>query len=273
MAAIHANGSTMHYESTGTGPPIVFVHGGWLSADMWDPQVDFFAEEYRVITYDVRGHGRTGGSDEPTYSIDGFVADLRTLVTELSLESPILCGLSLGGMIAQTYASEYPDDVRGLVLADTMQSFPPLPISRPQQETLFPRVALYPSMHLVGARSYFRFLLQGIQLAQGGKPWLTLDDEVRKQATNEVRRIGTSEFVKIFDAMYEFDSRGDLAITAPTLVLTGDHEVPPVVAQSDRLAERIENATRATIPTAGHLSNLDNPAEFNRVLDRFLADL
>lgn len=273
MAATHTNGLTTDYELTGSGTPIVFVHGGWMSADMWDPQVDFFGEEYQVLTYDIRGHGRTGGSAESTYSIDRFVEDLRELVEALSLDTPILCGLSLGGMIAQTYANRYPDDVRGLVLAGAMQSFPPLPVTRSQQEVLFPRAALYPSMYLVGSRSYFRLLLQGIQLAQGGRPWIAIDDEVRRYATDEVRRIRTTEFVKIFDAMYEFDTRGDLEIAAPTLVLTGDHEAPPVVAQSDRLVETIDDATRATIPDAGHLSNLDNPDEFNRVLDRFLTGL
>jgi pimeloyl-ACP methyl ester carboxylesterase len=272
MATTHANGAAMHYELTGTGLPIVFVHGGWTSADMWAPQVERFAEEYRVLTYDVRGHGRTGGSAEPTYSIERFVADLRALIEDCSLDSPVICGLSLGGMIAQTYANRYPGDVRGLVLAGTMESFPPLPISRLQQETLFPRLALYPWMHAVGARSSFRLLLNAIRVAQSGRPWLALDEDVRRYARREVRRIETSEFVKVFDAMYEFDSRGERSITAPTLVLTGDHEAAPVVTQSDRLAERIENATRVTIPDAGHLSNLDNSEAFNEALGRFLTD-
>lgn len=273
MTVAHASGLPMHYDLTGTGPPIVFIHGGWLSADMWDRQIEHFAEEYQVLTYDIRGHGRTGGSEEATYSIDRFVEDLRALVEALSLDSPILCGLSLGGMIAQTYASRYPDDVRGLVLAGAMQSFPPLPISRFQQEALFPRPMLYSSAYFMGARSYFRLLLQGIQLTRGGRPWIALDPEARRYATNEVRRIGTGEFIKILDAMYEFDTRGELDITAPTLVLTGEQEAAPVVAQSDRLAETIDHARRATIPEAAHLSNMDDPEAFNQTLDRFLSDL
>ena len=273
MSVLRTNGLSTEYERTGTGTPIVLAHGGWMSADMWEPQVDFLADRYRVLTYDIRGHGRTGGTDEPTYSIDRFVDDLRALVERLSLDRPVLCGLSLGGMIAQTYAHRYPDAVQGLVLAGSMQSFPPLPITRLQQEILFPRSALYPSMYAIGARSYFRLLLQGIRFARGGRPWLTLDDDVRRYAMRDVGRLAPGEFVKIFDAMYDFDTRDGLAITVPTLVLTGDHEAAPVVAQGDRLAETIENASRATVPDAGHLSNLDNPEAFNRALDRFLADL
>jgi pimeloyl-ACP methyl ester carboxylesterase len=273
MPELSTNELSTYYELTGTGTPIVLVHGGWMSAEMWEPQVEFLADRYQVLTYDVRGHGRTGGSEEPIYSIERFVADLRELIEELSLDSPVLCGLSLGGMIAQTYANRYPDDLTGLILADTMQSFPPLPITRLQQELLFPRLALYPSMYAFGARSYFRLLLRSIRLAQGGQPWIAIDEAVQRRAIREVGRLGTNEFVKIFDAMYEFDTRGELAITAPTLVLTGDHEAPPVVAQSDRLVERLGNASRETIPEAGHLSNLDNPEAFNRALDRFLAEL
>jgi pimeloyl-ACP methyl ester carboxylesterase len=240
---------------------------------MWKPQVENLADRYRVLTYDVRGHGRTGGTEEPTYSVERFVEDLRGLLEGLSIERPVLCGLSLGGMIAQRYADRYPDDLRGLVLAGSMQSFPPLPITRLQQELLFPRPALYPSMYALGARSYFRLLLQGIRLAQGGRPWLALDEEVRRDAIGKVGRLAPGEFVKIFDAMYGFDTREDLSISVPTLVLTGDHEAPPVIAQSDRLAEVVENASRAEIPEAAHLSNLDNPEAFDRALDDFLADL
>lgn len=272
MTRLPVDGVTLYYESEGTGPPIVFVHGGWMDGEMWTPQVERFAGSHRTITYDVRGHGRTGGSEEPTYSIDLLVEDLRALIESLSLDAPILCGLSLGGMIAQTYANRYPDSVRALVLAGAMRSFPPLPITRIQQEVVFPRVPLYTSMWLLGSRSSFRLILQGIRLAQG-HPWIALDDRARRYAFEAVGRLDTAEFIKIFDAMYEFDTRGDLEITAPTLVLTGDHEAVPVVQQSDRLAEVIETASRTTIPDAAHLSNLDNPEAFNDALERFLSTI
>ena len=272
MSETRINDASLHYELNGAGTPIVFIHGGWLSGDMWESQIEHFSDEYQILTYDVRGHGQTGSSSRTTYSIDLFVDDLRALIETLSLDAPILCGLSLGSMIAQTYASRYPEDVRGLVLAGTMRAFPPLPITRLQQEVVFPRVPLYASMRLLGARSYFRLLLRGIRAAQGHH-WIALKNENRSYAFDEVRRLDTNEFIKIFDAMYKFDSRGDLGITASTLVLTADHEAYPVIQQSNQLASIIENASKQTIADAGHLSNLDNPSEFNRELGRFLSNI
>ena len=175
-------------------------------------------------------------------------------------------------MIAQTYASRYPNEVSGLVLASTVQSFPPLPITRLQKEVVFPRVPLYSTMRLLGAQAYFRLLLQGIRVAEGHH-WIALNEQVRSYAFNEVRRLTTNEFIKVFDAMYKFDSLEDLGITAPTLILTGDHESEPVVQQSKQLADSIGNTSRQTTTEAGHLSNMDNPTEFNRELGRFLSNI
>ncbi|MCL7418798.1 MAG: alpha/beta hydrolase [Halalkalicoccus sp.] len=77
------------------------------------------SDDYTTVAYDVREHGRTGGSARTAYSIGSFADDLDALVTALDLDRPVLCGLSMGGCIAQVYAATYPDRLAGLVLADT----------------------------------------------------------------------------------------------------------------------------------------------------------
>jgi non-heme chloroperoxidase len=89
-----AGESVVQYEDHGTGSPLVFIHGDWASRRMWEPQIDHFASEYRVITLDIRGHGETGSTAESQYSIDLFVEDLRTLLVSLSVSNPVVCGLS-----------------------------------------------------------------------------------------------------------------------------------------------------------------------------------
>lgn len=122
MPTIQTNDITTWYDRTGEGMPIVFVHGAWTDHQMWEPQVEALADDYEVIAYDVQGHGRTGGSAEEQCTAELFATDLRALINGLDLDRPVLCGLSLGGMIGQTYAARYPDKLRGLILTDTAVS-------------------------------------------------------------------------------------------------------------------------------------------------------
>ncbi|PSP62755.1 hypothetical protein BRC77_08960 [Halobacteriales archaeon QH_8_64_26] len=183
-----AEDAATYYETRGDGRPIVFVHGGWSNSEMWAPQVQSFAAEYRTITYDVRGHGRTTDWGSEPYSIERFVEDLRALIDTLDAEDPILCGLSLGGIIAQTYAATYPEDVGGLVLADTTRWIPPLPISLSglQKRTLFPKPAVHSYIRAIGVEAYFRQLLAGIQAIEGHQ-WLALTPEVRATSGSSTR--------------------------------------------------------------------------------------
>ncbi|MFC6988538.1 alpha/beta fold hydrolase [Haloplanus sp. GCM10025708] len=88
--------------------------------------MDRFAEDFRVVTFDVRGHGRTGVTDRRRYSIDLFAADLRRLLAHLELDRPLLCGLSLGSMVVQSYLDRHPEDARGAILAGPVRSMPPV---------------------------------------------------------------------------------------------------------------------------------------------------
>ncbi|SDM53623.1 Pimeloyl-ACP methyl ester carboxylesterase [Halogranum gelatinilyticum] len=269
MTTRQSDARVLHTESTGTGQPLVFVHGGWLSGEMWRPQVDRFADEYRVITVDIRGHGETGATDARTYTVDLFAADLRATLRDLAVDDPILCGLSLGGLVAQTYAADY--DVSGLVLADTVESLPPVPMTGLQKQFLFPKPSLYPTFRLLGSGTAFRMLLQSVRAVEG-KRWLALNDDVREYALGEVDAFSSREFVKVFDALYEADGVDVSSVDAPSLLLYGDHEARAVVAQNRKLATALD-AEMQEIPAAGHLSNLDNAEVFNDVVAGFLDEI
>ncbi|WP_101294549.1 alpha/beta fold hydrolase [Halegenticoccus soli] len=258
----------LHYESRGDGPAVVFVHGGWMSGEMWDAQVRHFSDRYRVVTMDLLGHGGNGATERETYSVDGFADDVRLLLDELSIDSAHVCGLSLGSLVAQSYAITHPDDVRGLVLSGTMRTFPPLPITSLQQRFLFPKLWLRTGIRTLGPSAYFAGLLQWIRTAEG-RPWLALDGDARAYAMEEVGRFTTDEFIKVFDSLYEFEPRDASDIAAPTLIVHGDHEASTLVSQSKQLEGTIPDASRVTIDSAGHLANMDRPEAFNRELDRF----
>ncbi|KZN23247.1 hypothetical protein A4G99_14470 [Haladaptatus sp. R4] len=263
---------TTNYTERGTGSPLVFIHGGWLSEKMWGNQIERFEDEYRVITYDIRGHGRTGGSPKSTYSIDLFTEDLRRLLTDLSVEMPVLCGLSLGGMIAQKYASRYANDVSGIILANTVQSFPPLPLTHAQKELLFPKIQRHLMLYGLGPQLYFELSFPFFQLSQGHQ-WISLEQDTRNYVLSDVDRIRSDEFVKIFDAMYDCDLRNDIRITSPTLVITSDHEHHAVRKQNDQIAKNIRNSSQIEISNAGHLVNMDNSGAFNAKVYDFISGI
>ena len=118
MPMIDFDKVSLYYESTGTGPPLVLLHGFTLDRRMWQRQVDYFSKKYRVIAYDSRGHGKSS-CPESGYSREDRVSDLRNLTTGLKLKKFHLVGLSMGGATALGFALDYPESLLSLTLVDT----------------------------------------------------------------------------------------------------------------------------------------------------------
>lgn len=112
---IQVNGVSMYYESYGEGPPIILLHGGLETSQMWSPVVKVLSMRYQVITPDSRGHGRTASSKEPvTYSL--MAEDIVQLIEVLGLDQPFVAGYSDGGQIAKYMAINYPGLARGYMI-------------------------------------------------------------------------------------------------------------------------------------------------------------
>lgn len=263
---------TLWYEVRGTGPPLVCLHGGWQHSDSWRPQVDPFADEYSVVTFDIRGHGRTGATDARRYSIDLFVDDLERLLAHLGVDRPIFAGISLGGMIVQSYLARHPRGARGAVIGGPLQSMPPVALPPVVKPFVSPLPAVAGTVSTIGSAATFQSLLTFIRAATGG-PWLALDPAVRSRATAALAAISPDEYRKIFQALYEFVPPDLSHVQVPTLVLYGDHEAPAVKHQGERLAETVAHGSWQEIPDAGHLVNQDNPRAFNAACAAFFADL
>lgn len=267
MPTVRTNGVETYYERRGEGPPVVFVHAAIVDHAMWDEQVDALSDGYATVAYDVRGHGLTGGSDEPAYTVNLFAEDLHALVTALDVDRPVLCGLSLGGMIALTYAANYPDRVAGLILADT---FAPPILTR--GEWFLRRVAMnavIPPVRLIGYERVERANVWLTERLHGG----AAGDYRKIERLRETGpRMATDEFVKVIRAITRFhESSLDLAgITAPTLVLYGENDLPSIKRHAAELAARLPTVEVERIPGAGHASNLDDPEYFTAAVRGFL---
>lgn len=270
MPTARTNDIETYYVRRGDGPPVVFVHGMLMSTTMWEAQMDALCDTFTTIAYDVRGHGHTGASDRNPYSIDLFAADLDALLDALDLDRAVVCGLSMGGTVAQAFAAAHPEKVAGLVLADTFPAGPmPLTLRLALANIRF----LARLDRLIDYRTLNRWQLQvGNRLLPG----VSGDPETIQRLLEDAPTIAHDEFVKIADATARFPkSDVDLStVTAPALVLHGEHLPMANEETTGRLVDQLSNAdpTVHVVPGSGHASNVDNPEFFTARLREFLTE-
>lgn len=268
MPTVETNDSTTYYEDRGDGPPVVFIHGAVMDHTQWEPQLDALADDYRVLAYDVRGHGRTGDTDRGRYSIDLLAEDLDAFLDALDLDRPVVCGLSNGGCIAQVYASRHPTRLAGLVLAST---FGPEYLTlgdRLQRGFILP--ATIPLARLVGYERVERAIAWLNETF--GRTGSSGDYENVEALRDRGEPMSSVAFAKTIHSLVAFHEQTIAydAITVPTLVLYGENEPGFIQAHAARFADRISDAEVLAVPDAGHASNMDNPAAYEDALREFL---
>lgn len=120
MATINRDGVNIYYEDQGTGPTVLLSHGYSATSRMWEGQVAAFKDKYRVITWDMRGHGQSDSPDDGSkYSEAATVDDMAAILSHLGIESAVIGGLSLGGYMSLAFNIAHPAMVRALMLFDT----------------------------------------------------------------------------------------------------------------------------------------------------------
>ena len=269
MPFINVNGKDHYYEQVGTGSPIILIHGAFVNSDLWNSQVAELSSKYQVVRYDLRGHGRTGPSNSKTYTIDGFADDLAELIYLLELEKPIICGLSLGGMIAQAVAVRPSIDLKALILADTAVSVDLTLSDKLQTYVLFPKWAMKFTIRAMSARKFTEFSFWLAQKTRSSE-WFGQDEGTANYVRDCMLQLSDSEYEKIYDAIYEFRLQPLERIKVPTLVLNGEFESRAVFRHTEEMLRRIPNSESAIVPGAGHTSNMENPEVFNDLLAQFL---
>jgi pimeloyl-ACP methyl ester carboxylesterase len=272
MPKILANELEHYIEIQGQGPPLVFVHGGFVDSRMWQPQVAFFSKDYTTIRYDLRGHGKTGGTSTQKYSIKLYAEDLGALLDALKLDRVILCGLSLGGMIAQAFAVGRPHHLKALILADTAVSVSLTLSDKFQRYILAPEWVMLTAIRWM---SVPRFVDFSFKLAQWSRKtgWFGQDPHTAAYVREAMLNITTEEYLKIYQAIYDFDLLDLEEITCPTLILNGEHESKAVFRHTQEMLMQIPESKARIIPGAGHTSNMENPIAFNAEVGCFLTSL
>ncbi len=262
MPWVQTNDIQTYYEVHGAGQAIVFIPGGGTSLRMWKPQRDYFSRHYQIILFDVRGHGQSTGSKRK-YSCELYADDLKALLDFLNIDHVVLCGLSLGGMIAQAFATKYPASLQGLVLADTAAASA-LSLRERVERAFLSKHLIKFLLLIMNQKLYVKF---AFLLFQKMKP------AVRAFLMQEELQMNKHELIKMMDAVYDFQLLELNRIQVPTLILIGEWEQPSIFYHSQAIRSMIKNSVLSTVPSAEHVSNLENPAVFNRVLENFLGSL
>ncbi len=254
----------LEYESAGHGPVVVMLHAFPLCRTMWEPQVAALRSAFRVIAPDFRGFGGSDPFDE-TPTLELLAADIVRLLDVLKIQETVaVCGLSMGGYVALAMARQFPARLRGLVLADTRAEADD-EAAKAGREKLIAFAETHSSGDVI--EQLLPKLLAPETRAN------------RPDVVAFVRSIASAQTSRgIIDALKVLRDRPDAtmslkAVRVPTLVLVGSEDVltPPALAQT--LAAGIAGAKFEKIAGAGHLSNLEQPGDFNNSLVAFLNSL
>jgi 3-oxoadipate enol-lactonase len=257
---ITANGIGMHYTLNGSaGAPLVTLsHSLATHLGMWEPQATALAAGYRVLRYDTRGHGGTDAPAGP-YRLEQLAEDAYALLQTLGVGRTHFVGLSMGGMIGQLLALTHPEMLRSLVLCDTSSRVPPE--ARPQWDE---RIALAEAQGMAP--------LVEPTIGRWFTPGFVRDhpetvEPVRAmiRGTKAQGYAGCGHAIKMLDLTDRLS-----AIRVPTLILVGEDDPGTPVAASRAIHERIPGSELVILPSAAHLSNLEQAEAFNRALLTFL---
>jgi pimeloyl-ACP methyl ester carboxylesterase len=245
---IDREGVKIFYESAGTGSALLLTHGFSASGEMWAPQVTSLADRYRIITWDMRGHGRTDSPDDPSrYSTAATVEDMRAVLGACGVDRAVIGGLSLGGFMSLAFLLAYPAMVRALVLADTGPGYRNADAREKWNERARSRARAFEEGGLAAASASAEVRAATHRSAQG--------------LAHAARGMLTQADDRVINALP--------TIRVPTLVLVGDRD-EPFVKPCQYMATKIPGAELVVIRDATHASNLDQPEQFTRALAAFL---
>jgi 3-oxoadipate enol-lactonase len=261
MPFLNVGDCVLHYQIDGAADKPALLFSNSLGSDLriWDPLVPYLEKDFRLIRYDTRGHGLSEAAPPP-YSASDLARDVVGLLDALQINAAVVCGLSVGGVIAQQLAVEYPDRVRALVLCDTGAR---IGTAASWEE----RIATVKANGLT------------VLATPSMERWFSA--EFRRQNSvavrgyaNMVTRTAVDGYVGTCCALRDADlTKAVASIAKPTLVLCGDQDIatPPDMARE--LADIIPDARMFLIAGAGHISCVEQPAVMATQIMQFLREV
>jgi pimeloyl-ACP methyl ester carboxylesterase len=254
------NEVNIYHEVQGEGPPIVFIHGLGATSNVWHAQRVALSKYFRVITYDRSGSGCSHRRE--SYSVDGWAGELASLLDHLGVPTTVVVGHSLGSMIAQRFAGQYPHRTKALILAGGEDELGP-----EAKKILTERVGGIRAHGLAGVVDAW---LTGVLSASTREANPALAGLLRAMFLSNDAATYALHSLALRDGSVRGDHRN---IVCPTLLTVGDQDMVTPLSWQRRIAAGIANSRIRIIPNTAHMTMLEVPAVFNSVVMDFLASL
>lgn len=239
---------------------IIFVHGFPYNHTMWNKQIEYLSGKYFCVTYDIRGLGVSVIGDGQ-YTMEQYVDDLFSIISELKLKKPILCGLSMGGYISYRAVKRNQDIFKSVIFCDTK------PVSDSDE------------IKLVRANKIKQINEEGVDAFVESFVPTCFSDSYKGRYTekyNSVKSLSkTYSPIGIKGALIAMLSRGDSTpflpqIKIPTLHLCGEFDLMTPPAMMKDVASKITSAKFKVVPNSGHMTPIENSDFVNKAIDEFI---
>jgi pimeloyl-ACP methyl ester carboxylesterase len=257
------NGLAVFLEGNSKNKSIVFLHGFPYDHTMWEAQIDELSEKYFCITYDIRGLGESPVGDGQ-HTMEYFVDDLETIIDQLKLDKPILCGLSMGGYISLRALERFENKFSAVILCDT----------RSEADNNEGKLKRAGSIKRINTEGLAPFTKDFITSCYGDNYKKNNKDEFEKR----IAKSSAFDPIGVKGSLLAMIGRNDTTeylnkIKIPSLIICGefDAHTPPAVMKP--LVEKITSSEFVVIKNSGHMSPIENPEEVNEAITNFLKNI
>lgn len=240
------------------GPWVILAHALGANLTLWDNTAARLAARYRVLRFDLRGHG---GSDAPVgaYTMARLADDVVALMDALDIAQAHFCGVSVGGMVAQTLGVRHANRLLSLTLVDTIHSTPMT--AHPMWANRIGQAEAHGMAGMVSS-TMERWLTDGFRERH---------PEVLEKIAAMLKATPVHGYVGVAQAIIAFDLSDAIArIHCPTLVVVGANDEGSPVSMAQSIAQKIHGAQLEVLPDAAHLSFIEQPERFHAIFDAFL---
>ncbi|MGE8624508.1 3-oxoadipate enol-lactonase [Acinetobacter schindleri] len=258
MPTFTSNDAQINYQTFGDAakPALVFSNSLGTNFKMWQPQIDFFQQDFFVICYDTRGHGASSAPQGP-YSIDQLGQDVVNLLDHLNIEKAAFCGISMGGLTGQWLAINRPERFNQVVVCNTAAKIG-------QEQAWLERATLVREQGLqpIASTAASRWFTE---------PFIQSNATVVNNLQNDLGAGSPEGYANCCEALAKADVCEQLKdITVPVLVVAGQQDPVTTVADGQYMVDRIANSQLFEI-NASHISNIEKPEAFNQAVQKFIA--
>lgn len=255
---INANGIDINYLIEGEGPWVTLSHSLACNLHMWDEEAKRLSKHYKVLRFDTRGHGASG-APAGAYTLELLADDLHALLQTLGVKSTHFVGLSMGGMIGQTFALKYPGEFKSLALCDTTSRYPT------------EAAGLWAERIKTVEAQGMEPLVESTLARWFTEPFRKAHPEAVQKVAAMIRSTPTLGYIGCSHAIPKINLTSRLKeIHCPSLVIVGKDDPGTPVAMAEEIHQALPGSKLVVIPSAAHLSNLEQPDAFNQALANFL---